>query len=390
MSGKRIAVVGGGPAGLYAAEVAAKAGACVTLFEAKASVGRKFLVAGRGGLNLTNAEAKEKFIRRYSSGPWEELIGRFDASALRHWAHELGTETFVASTGRVYPKSLKAAPLLRAWVQRLRSLGVEFKMHHRWLSLKQGNPNELEFDAGTYEAEAVIFALGGGSWPQTGSDGRWTPAFEALGLSVTPLAAANCGWEVDWPSAFLKAVEGMPLKNVAVSAGTERIEGELLITNYGVEGGAIYALGPILRSMDSPQIVVDLKPSSTAEQLLAKLGNAPLARASSLWKLSPAAQGLLAHFSTPPGSADELAYLVKHISIPLRGTRPIAEAISSAGGVAWGEINDQLMLKKLPGVFVAGEMIDWEAPTGGYLLQGCFASGARAANEAVVFVRNSD
>lgn len=365
----RVAVVGGGPAGLCAAETAARAGAQVTLFEAKPSVGRKLLVAGRGGLNLTNAEPLEAFIARYQGGDfWDALIPNFSPEALRAWAAQLGTETFVASTGRVYPKSLKAAPLLRAWVRRLRQLGVEFLVNHRWRALKPGRPLELVFDAGAYKADAAIFALGGGSWPQTGSDGLWTKTFEELGVSVTPLRPANCGWEVDWPKELLSQIQGAPLKNIAVSAGPRTVHGELLVTRYGLEGGAIYTLGPELRTMKEPRICLDLKPSNTVEQLVAK----------SQWRLSPAAEALLRH-ATPETDRATLAKVAKALPVALKGPRPLAEAISSAGGVRWEELDGRLMIKRLPGVFVAGEMIDWEAPTGGYLLQGCFATAAWAA-----------
>lgn len=379
----RIAVIGGGPAGLYAAEIAASGGAQVTLFDAKPSVGRKFLIAGRGGLNLTNAEENKRFASRYIGGPWPELIQTFDSEALRHWAAGLGCETFVASTGRVYPKSLKAAPLLRAWVQRLRDLGVAFRMHHRWNGLRPGPPLELLFDAGSFEADAAIFALGGGSWPQTGSDGGWTAAFQELGVDLSPLVPANCGWEVEWPATFLKSAEGLPIKNLAVTCGTETVEGELLITSYGLEGGAIYKLGPHLRAMEKPSLLIDLKPSSTLEQLLKKAAGAPISAIPERWRLGPAAAALLQLH--PAQGANELARLVKALPLSLRGPRPLREAISSAGGVRWESLSCDFMVKAVPGVFVAGEMIDWEAPTGGYLIQGCFATGALAAKGALAF-----
>lgn len=383
----RIAIVGGGPAGLFAAETAAHAGATVTLFDAKPSVGRKFLVAGRGGLNLTHAEPLELFISRYRGGPWNELIAGFDPEALRAWARQLGVETFAASTGRVYPKELQGAQLLRRWVQRLRGLGVEFALHHRWETLRPGEPLELGFPAGSYQADAVVFALGGGSWPQTGSDGSWTNAFTRLGISVAPLRPANCGWEVAWPAPVLAAAEGLPLKNIAASAGDQRIEGELMITRYGLEGGPVYALGPVLRSMEKPLLRIDLKPSSNVEQLAKKLEGNP-ARAPGSWRLAPAASALLQHYGGAQlNSCSELAALAKGLPVPLTRPRPIAEAISSAGGVAWEELDPMLMLRKLPGVFVAGEMVDWEAPTGGYLLQGCFASGKQAALGAIEWIR---
>jgi uncharacterized flavoprotein (TIGR03862 family) len=389
-----IAIIGGGPAGLRAAEVAAAGGAAVTLFDAKASVGRKFLVAGRGGMNLTNAEPKDQFIERYSgpSDRWPELLADFDADALRAWAAGLDVETFAASTGRVYPRALKAAPLLRRWVQRLKQLGVSFAMHHRWTALRPGPRRQIDFqtEAGihTRETDAVILALGGGSWPETGSDGSWVSILSALGIGTTPLAPANCGWEYPWPTEVRAVAEGQPLKSIAVRAGSTEAKGELMITGYGLEGGAIYQLGPQLRAMAEPELHIDFKPSNTVAQLVAKMGPIQrnfLAEARSRWRLNDAVHAILSQVATGANctSAEALATLVKNCPLRLTGPRPIAEAISSAGGVHWDELDRQLMLEKLPGVFVAGEMIDWEAPTGGFLLQGCFATGSRAAQGAL-------
>jgi len=386
----QIAVIGGGPAGLRAAEMAASAGLSVTLFDGKPSVGRKFLVAGKGGLNLTHGEARERFVTRYS-GPgqpedlWERLIGGFGPEDLREWAAGLGTETFQATSGRVYPKALKAAPLLRRWIERLRGLGVRLEMNHRLESLEPGKPHGLVFSNGTRAtADAVILALGGGSWAKTGSDGAWLPMLESLGISCTPLAPANCGWEHDWPAEVLAVAEGQPLKNLHVSAGDQLAIGELMVTRYGLEGGTIYQLGTTLRSMDRPAIAIDFKPTFSVEQLERKMESVRrnfLSEASVRWKLPAAAVGILSRGVW--NDAASLAAEVKHCVIPLSRPRPIDEAISSAGGVCWDEIDGNLMLKKLPGVFVAGEMIDWEAPTGGYLMQGCFATGTKAAEFAV-------
>jgi uncharacterized flavoprotein (TIGR03862 family) len=390
-----IAIIGGGPAGLRAAEVAAAGGAQVTLFEGKASVGRKFLVAGRGGLNLTHNEPREKFITRYS-GPqelWTSLITDFDADALRAWAAELGAETFAASTGRVYPRTLKGAPLLRRWVQRLRELGVHFATRHRWCGLQPLGDRwrlDFQFDEETTHAEAdtVILALGGGSWPETGSDGAWTPQLARLGVAVASLQPANCGWEVSWPPEFLTAAEGQPLKNIVARAGDRETRGELLITRYGLEGGAIYLLGPALRAQTPAELTIDLKPANTVEQLVAKLGPIQrnfVAEAKQRWRLSDAAHALLGFCARGINvdSPEAIAALAKRCTLSLTRPRPIEEAISSAGGVCWDELDDQLMLRRLPGIFLAGEMIDWEAPTGGYLLQGCFATGTRAARGAL-------
>ena len=398
--GIKIAVIGGGPAGLRAAEVAATGGAEVTLFDAKPSVGRKFLVAGRGGLNLTHSEPRDRFVTRYGGpgtpeGFWPAVLADFDADALRAWAAELGVETFVGTSGRVFPREMKAAPLLRRWVERLRRQGVHFALRHRWTGLRPGPPVQLDFlvegETRPFVADAVILALGGGSWPETGSDGGWVEPFRQLGVAVTPLAPANCGWKVDWPPALLAAAEGLALKNISARAGAKTISGELLITRYGLEGGAIYQLGAALRAMPEPELVLDLKPTFTAEQLVAKLGPLRrnfLAESRSRWRLSDAAFALLSQLSPPEAfsSAAALAAATKECSVQLTGPQPIAEAISSAGGVGWSELDPTLMLRRLPGVFVAGEMIDWEAPTGGYIMQGCFATGTRAARSAVDWV----
>jgi uncharacterized flavoprotein (TIGR03862 family) len=399
-----IAVIGGGPAGLRAAEIAAGGGAAVTLFDAMPSVGRKFLVAGRGGLNLTKDEPAQLFVSHYQGNDdeprrWEGLIADFGPAAMRAWAETLQVQTFVASTGRVYPRELKAAPLLRRWVRRLREAGVTFAMGRRWDGLAlSGNGVELAFrapgGAHSVRADAVILALGGGSWPQTGSDGAWTDIMERLGVAVSPLAPANCGWECDWPPPVLALCEGKPIKNIAVSAGGDFLQGELLVTAHGLEGGAIYALGPALRAMRPPVLSIDFKPSSTFAQLVAKMESATahfLEEARRRWRLSDVAFAILAHSGKAPfTSAAELAAAVKNFSLPLTGPRPLAEAISSAGGVRWSELDAGLMLKKLPGVFLAGEMIDWEAPTGGYLLQGCFATATRTAKAALDWTSRPD
>ncbi len=393
----KIAIIGGGPAGLRAAEVGAAGGASVTVFDARPSVGRKFLVAGKGGLNLTKGEPRAEFIRNYlapEADPllWPSLIDEFDPDALRAWAAGLGIETFAASTGRVYPREMKAAPLLRRWVLRLRELGVRFAMGNRWIGLQPGSPHKVEFlvdgQVRREEADAVVLALGGASWPGTGSDGAWVKIVAGLGINVAPLLPANCGWEVAWPVPVLTAAEGQPLKNVLVSAGGVEIFGELLVTHYGLEGGALYQLGPSLRAMPAPEITIDFRPSLSVEQLVAKMG--PIQRnflpeARQRWKLSDAAFAILSHdpAAAVAASTQALALTLKHCQLPLIRPRPIAEAISSAGGVCWGELEPSLMLRKLPGVFVAGEMIDWEAPTGGYLIQGCFATGTRAGHGAL-------
>ena len=402
--GINIAIIGGGPAGLRAAEVAAAGGAAVTLFDAKPSVGRKFLVAGRGGLNLTHAEPRERFATRYTGAEqppdfWPTLLAEFDAEALRQWAAELGVETFAATSGRVYPREMKAAPLLRRWVHRLREGGVKFALRHRWTGLRPGTRWQVDFQTeggpAVVEADAVILALGGGSWPETGSDGGWVSVLEKLDVAIAPLTSSNCGWEFPWPAAVLASAEGHPLKNITVRAGDTTAMGELLVTKYGLEGGAIYQLGPALRAMAEPEITIDFKPAHTVAQLVRKLGNGSrqfLAEARSRWKLSGAALAILENLPglAPFTSAESLAGTVKNCPLRLIGPRPIAEAISSSGGVRWSELNAALMLRRCPGIFVAGEMIDWDAPTGGYLMQGCFATGTHAARRALEWRRDAN
>jgi hypothetical protein len=395
----KLAIIGGGPAGLRAAEVAAKAGAKVTLYEAKPSVGRKFLVAGHGGLNLTHSDPLEAFASRYEgsfqTGYWSSLLKDWGNNETRAWASDLGIETFIGTSGRVFPKEFKAAPLLRSWVRCLRALGVTIKTRHL---LKQITPKDGHFillfstqeGALTTEHDAVVLALGGASWPETGSDARWISLLEAMGVPITPFSPANCGWEANWGHILnqdiLANIEGCPLKNVTVSAGEQRIAGELLITKYGLEGGALYQLGSALRRMEQPMLQIDLKPSFSAQELASKIITNPkdlIAAAAKVWRLSPTAKALLG--SIAYGNIDplSLAELAKNLPIPLTGPRPIAEAISSAGGVSFDALDENLMVKSLPGLFLAGEMLDWEAPTGGYLLQGCLATGTRAANGAL-------
>ncbi len=381
---KTVVVVGAGPAGLRAAEVAAANGARVILCEAQPSAGRKFLIAGRGGLNLTHSEPVEDFPARYRAEPerWRDLLAGFGPDALRAWAEELAVETYVGTSRRVFPRGQKAAVLLRAWLKRLRTAGVELRTGRRLSSLtSKGSGWLLTFADGTeLSAAAVVLALGGASWPETGSDGAWPALLAAHGVATTPFLAANCGWNVAWPAAVLERAEGLPLKNLSVRAGDETVSGELLITRYGLEGGAIYRLGPILREMEKPELEIGFKPQVTADVLRRRAAAGPQPRDwFRVWKLNPAAIALLEWQSADaPSDLEALIALSKRFVLPLESPRPIAEAISTAGGVPWRELNDQLMLKKMPGVYLAGEMIDWEAPTGGYLLQGCLSTGTRA------------
>lgn len=389
MSDRSLAIIGGGPAGLAAAEAAAREGISVILYEAKRSVGRKFLVAGKSGLNLTHGEPVNSLATRYFANsnpsiPWLALLEQTSPADIRAWALDLGIETFQARTGRVYPTAMKAAPLLRRWIERLRSLGVKIMVNYAWRSIEGGSPWRLGFTNGARaDADAVIFALGGGSWPQTGSDGSWMQSFAERGIPLHPLKPANCGWETPWPKAVLAAAEGLPIKNIEATAAGHQVAGELLITRYGLEGGAIYQLGHELRGMVAPRLIIDFKPTFTVDQLCRNLGSVsgePLKMAIRKWRLSPAAAALLATLKFT--DALSLARATKEFEVNLSGPRPIEEAISSAGGVCWSALDHTLMLRALPGCFAAGEMIDWEAPTGGYLIQGCFSTGRHAGLNA--------
>lgn len=390
-----VLVIGGGPAGLRAAEVASAARARVMLCEGQRSVGHKFLVAGKGGLNLTHSEPVENFPARYGAEAerWRDLLGELGPAELQAWAAGLGVETYVGSSGRVFPKGQKAAGLLRAWTNRLRDNGVHFQIGARWQNLvcePEGWRADFRGEEGETQlrAKAIVLALGGASWPDTGSDGAWPTLLRALGVEVTPWAPANCGWNVDWPNEFRERAEGMPLKNLTVTAADTSCSGELSITRYGIEGGAVYRLGSVLRAMAAPALALDLKPQLAVAALEERLANAsqPTDWPKAI-KLSPAATALLECCPAMPRTASEFIARVKCFPLPLTGPRPIAEAISSAGGVAWAELTDTLMVRKWPGLFVAGEMIDWEAPTGGYLLQGCLATGTRAGRCAAEFSR---
>lgn len=392
---RNIAIIGGGPAGLRAAEVAVGKGAAVTLYDAKPSVGRKFLVAGKSGLNLTNSAEFEDFLSRYSGRDfpvelWRGYLQAFDNDHLAEWASGLSVETFTTSSGKVFPYSKKAAPLLRRWVLRLRELGVAFRMKHQWVGLNSGHGGiELAFEkdgqsvSATYDA--VILAMGGGSWSQTGSTGAWVTLLEKHGIEIVPLRSANCGWECAWTPETREWIEGKPLQNLIVSAGGQAHTGELMVTRYGFEGTPLYALGPALRGMRAPVIEIDFKPTFTEERLIAKMESARrdfFKEAGLRWKLNETACAIIRQFHGEFDSAEALAKVVKRCRIPLAQPRPLDEAISTAGGVAWKELSPDLMLKKLPGVYCAGEMIDWEAPTGGFLLQGCFITGNVAGQSA--------
>ena len=399
-----VALIGGGPAGLMAAEVLAAAGHRVTVFDAKPSVGRKFLLAGKGGLNLTHAEPFAPFVSRFGARAaiLERLLQGFDAQALRAWAAGLGVATFVGSSGRVFPSDLKAAPLLRAWLHRLRGAGVSFQMRHRWTGWAEDGA--LRFDTPDGERRvrprATLLALGGASWPQLGSDGAWVPWLAAQGVPVAPLQPANCGFDVGptaahrsgpgWSARFAAAFAGQPVKPVALSTEGFARPGEFVITATGIEGSLVYAASGGLRDQigrdGAARLTLDLLPQLSSDRVLAEVGHPRGSRSlSSHLKgrlhLSPLKLGLLHELLTREQMlhAATLAAALKALPLTLHAARPVAEAISTAGGVRFEALTPGLMLSALPGVFIAGEMLDWEAPTGGYLLTASMASGRAAA-----------
>ncbi len=385
---KTVAVIGGGPAGLMAAERLRAHGLQVTVYERMPTFGRKFLMAGRGGLNLTHSEPIAGFEARYGAAGRRlaPLLDAFSPQALVAWSEALGQPTFVGSSGRVFPKAMKASPLLRAWLRRLADQGVQLETRAEWRGWDEAGA--LAFaDRPAVCADAVILALGGASWPRLGSTGAWAELLAARGVEVAPFRPANNGFLVDWSAPFRERFAGTPLKTLALSFEGERVRGEAMITGYGLEGGGIYALSARLRdaiARDGRAVLeLDLRPDATRAQLAAKLdrprdGQSLATFLRKAAGLTPVAVNLIRE-AHPGGLAQNRAQAIKHVPLVLTGTRGLDRAISSAGGVAWSGIDERLMLKALPGVFVAGEMLDWEAPTGGYLLQGCFATGAAAA-----------
>ncbi|WP_395664847.1 TIGR03862 family flavoprotein [Methylocella sp.] len=399
-----VAVVGAGPAGLAAAETLALAGLRVSVHDRMAAPGRKFLLAGRGGLNLTHGEDFEILLSRYGAAR-ERLraaLEAFSPAALRAWSEGLGVATFVGSSGRVFPASFKASPLLRAWLRRLGALGVTLEARRDWRGFDGA---ALVFDTPQGEtkvtADAVVLALGGASWPKLGSDGAWTELMRREAVAVTPLRPANCGFLTEWSEHFRDVFEGEPLKGIALSFEGARVRGEAVATRAGLEGGALYALSAPLREAiardGAATLEIALKPDLTLDELSRRLAArdpkqsfATFARKT--LRLAPVAVGLLHEGARAMGrplgefAAPALARLVNAVPVRLTGVAPIARAISTAGGVAFDEIDENFMLRRRPGVFVAGEMLDWEAPTGGYLLQACFATGRAAGAGAAAWL----
>ena len=400
-----VVVVGAGPAGLMAAEVAASAGLRVTVVEQMPSAGRKLLMAGRGGLNLTHSEDIERFLDRYgpAQAALESAIRAFPPSALIAWAEGLGQPTFVGTSGRVFPRAMKASPLLRAWLARLDGLGVEIRTRHRLVALAPDRTLTLAGPDGAHvelQADAVVLALGGGSWSRLGADGRWVDILRAAGIDVRPLEPANSGVTIAWSSQLTDRYAGAPLKRIAMSCNGDIERGEAIITRTGLEGGVAYALSPVVREAllreGTAGLTLDLRPDLSLDALTGRLASARKgdSRSNVLRKaahLSPAAIALLrdATANALPGDPAALAAQIKAVPLRVTALADISHAISSAGGIAWSEIDPHFMIGKLPGVFVAGEMIDWEAPTGGYLLQACFATGSAAGRGIVEYLRDT-
>ncbi|EKS28570.1 TIGR03862 family flavoprotein [Afipia felis] len=397
MSAPDVAIIGAGPAGLIAAETVAAAGASVIIYDRMPSVARKFLMAGRGGLNLTHSEPLDIFLTRYGDAPplLRKAIEAFPPQALREWAHGLGQDTFIGSSGRVFPKAFKASPLLRAWLARLDNLGVRLALRHRWLGWDENGALRFETPQGPHviAPRATILALGGASWPRLGSDGSWQDLLSSQGIAVSDLKPANCGFHVAWSDSFRERFEGQPLKNVVLGFDGHTSRGEMVVTKDGIEGGGIYALSAVLREGVAARghaiLTIDLRPDLASPDIATRLSrpSGKQSIATFLRKaltLPPPAIGLLheAAFHRDTRLAamtpDELADLVRALPVRIEGAASLARAISTAGGVSFADINPDFGLRRRPDVFMAGEMLDWEAPTGGYLLQASFATGVAA------------
>ncbi|TYL87632.1 NAD(P)/FAD-dependent oxidoreductase [Bradyrhizobium cytisi] len=403
-----VAVIGAGPAGLMAAEALVSGGARVTVYDAMPSAGRKFLMAGRGGLNLTHSEPLADFLARYREAmpDLRAAIEAFPPDALRDWSAALGQPTFVGSSGRVFPRTFKASPLLRAWLRRLDAAGVQFAFRHRWTGWDEAGRLQFQTPDGAraIARTATVLALGGASWPRLGSDGAWVDCLAARGVAVSKLRPANSGFTVAWSDVFRDRFEGQPLKGVALTVGAHTVRGEAMITRGGIEGGAIYALSAELREavlgIGRATLMIALRPDLDADALTRRLsgtrGKQSLANfLRKAAQLSPVGIGLMQEAAIASGRSlaalapAELAHLVNAIPVQLTGVATIDRAISSAGGIAFDQLDEHFMLSKLPGVFAAGEMLDWEAPTGGYLLQASFATGAAAGRGVLEWLASS-
>lgn len=394
-SAPEVAVIGAGPAGLIAAETIAAAGHTVHVFDQMPGPARKFLLAGKSGLNITHSEPLEAFAGRYGGHAafFRECLEGFSPDDLRAWVHGLGVETFVGSSGRVFPVTMKASVLVRAWLRRLEGLGVVLHPRHRWTGWDADGALVVERADGSrlsLRPAATLLALGGASWPRTGSDGGWTGILAARGVELAPFRPSNMGFTVDWSVPFRERFEGQPVKSVALSVAGRRLKGEFVVTRTGIEGSAVYALSAPLRDAlercGRASLTLDLKPDLTDGEVLDRLrrrrpSDSMTNALRKTLRLPDVGIALLRERTGPEEFRDavRLARSIKALALPVTGAAPIERAISSAGGVRFAELDGDLMLKRLPGVFVAGEMLDWEAPTGGYLLQGCFATGVRAA-----------
>ena len=423
----RVAVIGGGPAGLMAAEALASGGVQIDVYDAMPSVGRKFLMAGKGGMNITHSEPLEAFLGRYGARREQiaALLDMFGPDALRAWLHKLGVETFVGSSGRVFPTDMKAAPMLRAWLHRLRESGVRFHMRHKWVgwdasdgagdegtrNTERGNSPQqtLLFMTPTGEqqvrADAVIFALGGGSWPRLGSDAAWVPLMTARNVPVAPLLPANCGFDANWSDYFRERFAGQPVKPVSITlidtdGNAQHRQGEFVVTETGIEGSLVYALSAAIRERiltdGEVTIMLDLAPALTAQRVLDEVTRPRGSRSMSTHLqsrigLGGVKLGLLHEALSKEAFTDTalLAQTIKALPLKLVRPRPIEEAISSAGGVPFEALDARLMIGHVPGAFCAGEMLDWEAPTGGYLLTACFASGLAAGRGALAYLADT-
>ena len=398
---KTVAIIGGGPAGLMAAEQLLAGGVRGHLFDAMPTVGRKFLMAGKGGLNITHTEPREKFMGRYGArkSVLVPTLDAFGADQLRAWVHDLGVETFVGTSGRVFPAEMKAAPLLRAWLRRLRAAGLTLHMRHRWLGW-QGKDLRFATPDGetTFAADAVVLALGGGSWPQLGSDAAWVAPLREKGVSIEPLAPANCGFNVAWSDYFRERFAGHPVKPVLAGFGADKRQGEFIVTEHGVEGGLIYTFSAPLRDALAAKgkavLHVDLAPARDLQKLTVELsrprGKNSLSNYLRKYAGLEGVKAALLREVLAPADFDNaklLAETIKSFPLTVTAPRPLAEAISTAGGVAFRALDDNLMLRAAPGTFCAGEMLDWEAPTGGYLLTACFATGRWAGQGALRWLR---